>query len=594
MSTAAVISSSPSGPIVPSGGGTGGARASRRKQRCWLFEVVGARSNGESTELQLLASVRERYTTVKRLVVRPAAGRADGSSDRNIVVEVQFTGPQPSEGPGALLCDLLGGVSVEAKPVELPRGRKKRARMDTASPEASDSDVEDGGSKRMGGHRSTNSLGRMDEDEEDESPGSGRCVTAKTTFSGQGGSPVYRGKPHDAAVFRRNSSRDGGRDVAPSSGLGALSTAGIFKGATGAEGSCRALVLNEDACSLPGFMPALSHRVVSNDSTLMRPSSSAQQQLQTFHQQQLQALQQQQQQQQQQFGRPVSGGGTQWDDVVRRMTTPQGSGHSLEIGSGELSSNGSQLPVKPEFEPLLVTSNNSLGNWSSNDSQAGLLSPMPPPQSVQPPLRGWSFDSSQAADSNATAASAAAAAAAAAGVDLVDLADMEKMFRSDGEGSSTAVAAAASTATASPTSKAAAATTSPGSRSGSDGSAPVDSRDSSADAGAGRQQTSDEVRRSMPNPKWANENESNGHLPMEKVVIEPSRKECDFEGKPNLKGDAPSTQAPISVSSDRQCHLVFTGLNKTGQDLQSLRVTAHFGVDSVHKVGKVTSPIQVG
>lgn len=64
---------------------------------------------------------------------------ADGAGvGRNVVVEVQFTGPQPSEGPGALLCDLLCGKSVEAKPVELPRGRKKRARTD-ASSEASDS-----------------------------------------------------------------------------------------------------------------------------------------------------------------------------------------------------------------------------------------------------------------------------------------------------------------------------------------------------------------------------------------------------------------------------------------------------------------------
>lgn len=90
-----------------------------------------------ATEVELLASVRERYTTVKRLVVRP--GAASRTTDgRNVVVEVQFTGPQPSEGPGALLCDLLCGTAVEAKPVELPRGRKKRARTD-ASSEASDS-----------------------------------------------------------------------------------------------------------------------------------------------------------------------------------------------------------------------------------------------------------------------------------------------------------------------------------------------------------------------------------------------------------------------------------------------------------------------
>lgn len=95
--------------------------------------------------VELLASIRERYTTVKRLVVRPAAKSKDAvaaaeGSPRNVVVEVQFTGPQPSEGPGALLCDLLCGVSVDAKPVELPRGRKKRARTDAAaSMEGSDS-----------------------------------------------------------------------------------------------------------------------------------------------------------------------------------------------------------------------------------------------------------------------------------------------------------------------------------------------------------------------------------------------------------------------------------------------------------------------
>lgn len=97
------------------------------------------------SEAELLASVRERYTTVKRLVVRPASTHSTVSStqDRNVLVEVQFTGPQPSEGPGALLCDLLCGAGVEAKPVELPRGRKKRSRTDAASSEASDSGGEE-------------------------------------------------------------------------------------------------------------------------------------------------------------------------------------------------------------------------------------------------------------------------------------------------------------------------------------------------------------------------------------------------------------------------------------------------------------------
>ena len=61
------------------------------------------------------------------------------SSGHDVLVEVQFTGPQPSEGPGALLCDLLCGSGIEARPVELPRGRKKRARSDAGSSEASDS-----------------------------------------------------------------------------------------------------------------------------------------------------------------------------------------------------------------------------------------------------------------------------------------------------------------------------------------------------------------------------------------------------------------------------------------------------------------------
>lgn len=94
-------------------------------------------------ESDLLSSVRERYTTVKRLVITPVSkagvSRATDTRSADVLVEVQFTGPQPSEGPGALLCDLLCGVSVDAQPVELPRGRKKRPRVDAVSSEASDS-----------------------------------------------------------------------------------------------------------------------------------------------------------------------------------------------------------------------------------------------------------------------------------------------------------------------------------------------------------------------------------------------------------------------------------------------------------------------
>ncbi len=51
---------------------------------------------------------------------------ADRQATRAVLVEVQFAGPQPSAGCGALLCLLLGGSSVEARPVELPRGRKRK------------------------------------------------------------------------------------------------------------------------------------------------------------------------------------------------------------------------------------------------------------------------------------------------------------------------------------------------------------------------------------------------------------------------------------------------------------------------------------
>ena len=75
----------------------------------------------------------------------------------------------------------------------------------------------------------------------------------------------------------------------------------------------------------------------------------------------------------------------------------------------------------------------------------------------------------------------------------------------------------------------------------------------------------------------------------------PPRQECDFEGRPVQTSNATNAASPPSVmagSPEGQCHLAFTGLDKTGHDLRTLRVTAHFGVDSVHKVGKVTSPIK--
>ena len=102
----------------------------------------------------MLSSFRERYTAVRRLALSSstttATAMAPGSNDaknspggtgssKTVCIEVQFIGPQPSQGPGALLCNLLSGTSVEARPIELRRGRdNKQKRRDSGSDEGSD------------------------------------------------------------------------------------------------------------------------------------------------------------------------------------------------------------------------------------------------------------------------------------------------------------------------------------------------------------------------------------------------------------------------------------------------------------------------
>ncbi|CAN0001006.1 unnamed protein product, partial [Pylaiella littoralis] len=81
-------------------------------------------------------------------------------------------------------------------------------------------------------------------------------------------------------------------------------------------------------------------------------------------------------------------------------------------------------------------------------------------------------------------------------------------------------------------------------------------------------------------------------LPMEEVRVEPSRKECDWEGRPS--STAGQFLAPPESANGRQCYLVFTGLGHTGHSMDSLRATALFGVDAVHQIGTVTSPIEIG
>ncbi|CAB1102111.1 unnamed protein product [Ectocarpus sp. CCAP 1310/34] len=73
--------------------------------------------------------------------IADAAAAADGGG---MLVEIQFAGPQPSEGCGALLCNLLRGSSVEARAVELPRGRKKKIAT-SVTPENGNNDIFEGG-----------------------------------------------------------------------------------------------------------------------------------------------------------------------------------------------------------------------------------------------------------------------------------------------------------------------------------------------------------------------------------------------------------------------------------------------------------------
>ena len=199
----------------------------------------------------------------------------------------------------------------------------------------------------------------------------------------------------------------------------------------------------------------------------------------------LDAAQQQQQQQQQpnqgQQAKVSPTGGTQWDDVVGRMTTPQGSSHSLDMGPVDLSNSGH--PVKTEYDPLLVSANGG-ATWGSNDCQSALFGPMPPPQPVQPPLGGWSFDSSHTGDNTG-------GGDFNSGNMVMDLSDVDNLFRStEPEGkASTGVGSHASAGSG-----------------------------SSADAGAGGSQDQGGV--PAQSQKWASED----MLPMEKVVIEPSRK----------------------------------------------------------------------
>lgn len=109
-----------------------------RCRKCHVSALsVFASTVVENTDDELLSVFRKKYTTAKKLVVSPVSGCASshesneddrGGDGWHVLVEVLFTGPQPCEGPGSFLCDLLRGGSVKARPVELERGRKKKTK----------------------------------------------------------------------------------------------------------------------------------------------------------------------------------------------------------------------------------------------------------------------------------------------------------------------------------------------------------------------------------------------------------------------------------------------------------------------------------
>ncbi|CAM9459044.1 unnamed protein product, partial [Scytosiphon promiscuus] len=153
--------------------------ASKKKKRCWalLFKDIAS----EVEEADMFSFFRKRYTSVTRLAFRPpAAGVADGAGrpspattaaaiaagaptagttkkarfpsitrpnasagsnaetkttkGGSMCVEIQFTGPQPIDGPAGLMRNLLQATLVEASPVHLDRGRKRKVRHVRHSP----------------------------------------------------------------------------------------------------------------------------------------------------------------------------------------------------------------------------------------------------------------------------------------------------------------------------------------------------------------------------------------------------------------------------------------------------------------------------
>lgn len=89
-----------------------------------------------------MSAFRNKYTSARKLAFRSPTKHGDGTSHAvsdidndtspssvgagTVLIEIQFTGPQPIEGPAGLLCTLVQGTFVEAHPIQLGRGRKRK------------------------------------------------------------------------------------------------------------------------------------------------------------------------------------------------------------------------------------------------------------------------------------------------------------------------------------------------------------------------------------------------------------------------------------------------------------------------------------
>lgn len=94
----------------------------------------------------MTSSFRKRYTSAKNLAFRSPTNGGGGAfhhapngndnesntssmsgiEEGTVLIEIQFTGPQPIEGPASFLCTLLQGTLVAVSPVQLGRGRKRK------------------------------------------------------------------------------------------------------------------------------------------------------------------------------------------------------------------------------------------------------------------------------------------------------------------------------------------------------------------------------------------------------------------------------------------------------------------------------------